>query len=212
MAPDDPPGQGRGQQPPGGAPRRGRPRSEAVELAIIEGVVQLLENGVPLAELSIEGIARAAGVGKATIYRRWKGKEELFVDVLRTMEPADPELPGVSVRDDLIALLEALRLRGVAKRSSVLLHNVFAQMKTYPKLWDEYHSTVIEARRRQTLEVLRRGIAEGELRGDLDIELLNDLVVGPMLVRTVIRPAATLDDDLAARIVDAALDGLRPPR
>ena len=65
--------------------------------------MQLLEEGVPLADLSIERIARTAGVGKATIYRRWEGKEELFVDVLRAMEPADPELPGTSVRDDLVA-------------------------------------------------------------------------------------------------------------
>src|SRR5690606_26025101 len=95
-------------------PARGRPRSEAVERAIIEGVMQLLEDGVPLAELSIERIARTAGVGKATIYRRWSGKEQLFVDVMRAAEPPDPELPGVSVRDDLVVLLEALRLRGLA--------------------------------------------------------------------------------------------------
>ncbi|NUR01848.1 MAG: TetR family transcriptional regulator, partial [Streptomyces sp.] len=51
---------------PPGAPVRGRPRSEAVERAVIEGVLKLLEDGVPLAELSIERIARTAGVGKAT--------------------------------------------------------------------------------------------------------------------------------------------------
>ena len=49
------------------APTRGRPRSEAVERAITEGVMKLLDDGVPLAELSIERIARTAGVGKATI-------------------------------------------------------------------------------------------------------------------------------------------------
>ena len=93
-------------------PVRGRPRSEAVERSIIEAVMKLLEDGVPLAELSIERIARTAGVGKATIYRRWNGKEELFVDVVRTAEPPDPELPGTSMRADLLALLEYTRRRG----------------------------------------------------------------------------------------------------
>ncbi|MCX4761488.1 TetR/AcrR family transcriptional regulator [Streptomyces sp. NBC_01275] len=191
-------------------PVRGRPRSEAVERAIIEGTMKLLEEGVPLAEISIERIARTAGVGKATIYRRWSGKEELFVDVLRAAEPEDPELPGTSMRDDLIVLLESLRRRGLANRSSAILHNVHAQMKSSPKIWAAYHNTVIAPRRRLGTEVLRRGQENGELRADLDVELVNDLFVGPMLVRAVLRPDADLADDLAECIVDTLLAGLRP--
>jgi len=189
---------------------RGRPRSEAVERCIIEGVMKLLEEGVPLADLSIERIARTAGVGKATIYRRWSGKEELFVDVLRAAEPADPVLPGTSMRDDLVVLLEALRQRGLLNRSSAILHNVYAQMKSSPKLWAAYHATVIDPRRRLTLEVLRRGRENGEIRADIDLDLVNDLFVGPMLVRTIMRPDSDLPEDLAEQIVGTVLEGLRP--
>ncbi|MEU0894826.1 TetR/AcrR family transcriptional regulator [Streptomyces massasporeus] len=195
---------------PHGGPARGRPRSEAVEGAIIEGVMKLLEEGVPLAELSIERIARTAGVGKATIYRRWSGKEELFVDVVRAAEPPDPPLPGTSMRDDLVVLLEQVRRRGLANRSSAILHSVQAQMKSSPKLWAAYHATVVAPRRRLGLEVLRRGRENGELRTDLDLELLNDLFVGPVLVRAVLRPDADLPDDLAEQVVDTLLEGLRP--
>ncbi|WP_327314608.1 TetR/AcrR family transcriptional regulator [Streptomyces sp. NBC_01235] len=192
-------------------PARGRPRSEAVERAIIEGTMKLLEEGVPLAEISIERIARTAGVGKATIYRRWSGKEELFVDVLRAAEPEDSEaLPGTSLRDDLIVLLEGLRQRGLANRSSAILYNVHAQMKSSPKIWAAYHNSVIAPRRRMGIEVLRRGQENGELRADLDVELVNDIVVGPMLVRAVLRPDAELPEDLPERIVDTLLAGLRP--
>ncbi|WP_406140416.1 TetR/AcrR family transcriptional regulator [Streptomyces sp. NBC_01089] len=190
--------------------RRGRPRSEAVERSIVEAVVKLLEEGVPLTQVSIERVARTAGVGKATIYRRWKGKEELFIDVLKDIEPVDPELPGTSVRDDLVALLESLRRRGLAKRSSALLYNVFAQMQNYPELWRAYHDTVVEARRRTGMEVVRRGIASGEIRSDLAPDLVNDLIVGPMLLRTVLRPYAELEEGLSARVVDALLEGLAP--
>ncbi|MFE6621412.1 TetR/AcrR family transcriptional regulator [Streptomyces sp. NPDC008086] len=191
-------------------PVRGRPRSEAVERAIMEGILKLLEDGVPLAELSIERIARTAGVGKATIYRRWSGKEELFVDVVRAAEPPDPELPGTSMRDDLVALLEQLRQRGLMTRSSVLLHNVIAQMKSAPKIWDAYHAIVVEPRRRKQHAILRRGQANGELRTDLDVDVLNDMIFGPMLVRAVMRPDADLPEGLAAQMVDAVLEGLRP--
>ncbi|WP_330267392.1 TetR/AcrR family transcriptional regulator [Streptomyces griseorubiginosus] len=191
-------------------PVRGRPRSEAVERSIIEAVIKLLEDGVPLAELSIERIARTAGVGKATIYRRWNGKEELFVDVVRTAEPPDPELPGTSMRDDLVALLEQLRQRGLMTRSSALLHSVFAQMKSSPKVWGAYHAIVVAPRRRKQLDILRRGQANGELRGDIDIELLNDLFVGPMLFRTIMLPGSALPEGLSEQIVDSVLEGLRP--
>ncbi|MBX9393049.1 TetR/AcrR family transcriptional regulator [Streptomyces sp. TRM72054] len=191
-------------------PVRGRPRSEAVERAIIEGTMKLLEDGVPLAELSIERIARTAGVGKATIYRRWRGKEELFVDVVRSAEPPDPELPGTSMRDDLVVLLEALRRRGLANRTSAILHNVHAQMKTSPRIWAAYHHAVIAPRRRLGLEVLRRGQQGGELRTDVDLELVNDIFVGPMLTRSLLHPDAELPEGLAEQLVDTLLEGLRP--
>ncbi|MET8079325.1 TetR/AcrR family transcriptional regulator [Streptomyces sp. NPDC005303] len=189
---------------------RGRPRSEAVERSIIEAVIKLLEDGVPLAELSIERIARTAGVGKATIYRRWNGKEELFVDVVRTAEPPDAELPGTSMRDDLVALLEQLRQRGLMARSSALLHSVFAQMKSSPKVWDAYHAIVVAPRRRKQVAILRRGQANGELRTDIDVELVNDLFIGPMLFRTIMQPNAALPEGLSEQIVDTVLEGLRP--
>ncbi|MEV4329091.1 TetR/AcrR family transcriptional regulator C-terminal ligand-binding domain-containing protein [Streptomyces sp. NPDC049597] len=197
---------------PAGAPaRRGRPRSEAVERSVIDAVVRLLEEGVAISDLSIERIARTAGVGKATIYRRWEGKESLLVDVVRSMEPVDPPLPGTSVRDDLVALVEMLRRRGLAKRSSALLHNVFAQMQSYPRLWEMYHRIAVTPRRERMDAVLRRGVETGEIRADVDFDLLGDMFVGPMLVRTVLRPESTPGPGSAERIVDTVLRGVRPP-
>ncbi|MDX2524152.1 TetR/AcrR family transcriptional regulator [Streptomyces europaeiscabiei] len=193
-----------------GSPGRGRPRSEAVERSIVEGVLKLLEEGVPLSELSIERVARTAGVGKATIYRRWSGKEALFVDVLRAAEPPDPVLPGTSMRDDLVVVLEAARQRGLLNRPSAILHNVIAQMKSSPTIWNAYHADVVAPRRRALADVLRRGRDNGELRADVDIDLVGDLVFGPMLVRTVMRPDAPLPENLAENIVDTVLEGLRP--
>lgn len=194
----------------GREPRRGRPRSEAAERAILQAVVRLLEEGEPLSGLSIERIARTAGVGKATIYRRWSGKEELFVDVLRHIEPPEPALSGTSGLADILVSLESMRRRGLAQRNSALLYNVFAQMKSHPKLWGAYQSTVIEPRRVAVTAAVRRAVAAGELRPDIDAELIEELFVGPMLLRTVHRKDSPLDDDLSERIVRAVLEGLLP--
>ncbi|WP_329133675.1 TetR/AcrR family transcriptional regulator [Streptomyces sp. NBC_00670] len=194
-----------------GTPARGRPRSEALEHAIIEGVLTLLEDGVPLAELSMERIARTAGVGKATIYRRWRGKEELFVDVVRAAEPAEPLLPGTSLRDDLVVMLEWMRRRGLAGRSSAVLRNVHAQMKSSPRIWAAYETSVVRPRRNALVEVLRQAQQRGEIRADVDVRLAYDLLTGPMLLRSVLRPDGDLPEDLAERIVDTVMEGLCPP-
>ncbi|WP_405731436.1 TetR/AcrR family transcriptional regulator [Streptomyces sp. NBC_01537] len=192
-----------------GTARRGRPRSIAVDTAVIETVLHLLEEGATIGDLSIERIARSAGVGKAAVYRRWSGKDELMLDVLRSIDEEPPPLAGESVRDDLVALVDSIRRRGLAKRNSAVLREVLVGVHSRSEIWEHYYRTVIEARREQMFNVLRRGIASGELRDDIDLDLLSDLFAGPMLARSMLRMAASLDEGLSERIVDAVLEGVR---
>src|SRR2546430_2040846 len=74
------------------APRApGRPRSVRVDEAIIDAVLDLLADG-SIESLSIEAIAARAGVGKATLYRRWSNKDDLLLDAIRTLKgmPSQP--------------------------------------------------------------------------------------------------------------------------
>ncbi|MEU2515090.1 TetR/AcrR family transcriptional regulator [Streptomyces syringium] len=191
--------------------RRGRPRNAAVDTTVIETVLRLLEEGVTIGDLSMERIAREAGVGKATVYRRWAGKEALMLDVMRSLDSdRQPPAAGESVRDDLVTMLEFMRRRGLAKRSSALLRTVVAQMQAHPKLWKEYHDTVVTARREALLAVLRRGTLTGEIRADRDLDLLADLFVGPMLTRAMLHEWKEMPEGLAEQIVDTVLEGARP--
>ncbi|MEU2544692.1 TetR/AcrR family transcriptional regulator C-terminal ligand-binding domain-containing protein [Streptomyces roseolus] len=115
-------------------------------------------------------------------------------------------------RDDLVTMPEFMRRRGLAKRSSALLRNVFTQMQAYPRLWEQYHRTATEPRRSRGIEVLRRGVGTGEVRAglDLDLDLVDDLFIGTLLLRTVLPPDADLAPDFPARVADAILDGVRP--
>ncbi len=197
---------------PTAATGRGRPRSAAADSSIVETVLRLLEEGATLGELSMERIARSAGVGKATVYRRWANKDALLMDVVRAIDEPLPPLTGASVRDDLVTLLEVMRQRTLAKRSSALLRNVVGHLQGSPELWRQYHDTVVRTRREAMHAVLLRGVRTGEIRDDLDVRLLTDLIAGPMLARALMYERAPLEDGLAERIVDAVLDGVRPVR
>jgi AcrR family transcriptional regulator len=193
------------------AVRRGRPRSEAAEQAIFTAVEDLLADGTVLSELTIEGIAAAAGVGKATIYRRWPNKEALLVDVVGRLEEPLPEPTGTDARADLIAMVDHVRRRGLAKRTRWALKAAFGQMQGLPELYVAYRDRVIKPRREFGLELIRRAVAEGVIRDDLDLELLNDLLMGPILYRSILWDDSDLDDpDLARKLVDSVLEGLAP--
>ncbi|MEZ0093778.1 AcrR family transcriptional regulator [Streptacidiphilus sp. EB129] len=194
------------------ARRRGRPRSGAAEQAIVDAVLDLLEQGGTLTGLSIEGIAARAGVGKATIYRRWSNKEELLLDVLRRTDEPEPEITAESVRDCLVEVLEYLRRAALARRSHTSLGALSAELRALPELYRHYHSQIIEPRRLRLRQLLERGVQRGEIRGDVDLDLLGELIVGPMLSRTLLQPEPRLDDPtLSATIVDTVLQGIAAP-
>jgi AcrR family transcriptional regulator len=196
------------REDPVAAKRPGRPRSEQADKAIIEATLELLAD-VGVAGLSIEQVAAAAGVGKATIYRRWKSKEDLVVDALASMSELLPELPGTSVRDDLVLLVDHIRQRHQGPAGQMLLC-VTHEGDRFPEMRRRYFDLVVAPRRAAVRAVLERGRASGELRSDIDLDVAELLVTGPMLTAAKLRAETKpLAEELAARLVDAALDGLR---
>ena len=197
------------------AARRGRPRDAALDRTVVETVLRLLAEGSSVGELSIEGIARQAGVGKASVYRRWPNKDALLLDVLRDVRDIEEQLPepaGESVREDLVAAVEATRLRSLAKYESALTRNMLTQVHGSQELWQRYRELFILPRRRVLAGILRRGVDEGQIRAELgdDMDLLVDMVAGPVLYRAAMNPDALLVPGLAEQVVDVFLDGVRP--
>ncbi|MGI5270587.1 TetR/AcrR family transcriptional regulator [Nonomuraea sp. CA-218870] len=190
--------------------RAGRPRSERAEKAIITATLDLIADGMGVAELSMEAIAARAGVGKTTIYRRWANKEDLVVDALATIRHPLPALAGESVRDDLVALLDLARREAGHRRARCVMNVALSETDRSKRVSERFYKLALEPRRVAMREVLSRGVANGELRPDLDIELGMALLTGAMIFFSKWGPEGDLPEDLAERVVDHALAGFTP--
>ena len=193
------------------APRSpGRPRSTRADEAIVEAVIDMLAEGTPVDTLSIEAVAARAGVGKATIYRRWANKEALMLDAMRVLKGPIPQPKGVSVREDLILLLGGMR-RNQDSRALKVMPCLIPEILRSPAHYRLYQEAV-EQRREVMRGVLRRGMGTGELRPDLDVELTMAILSGPVLMQKLLRWHPDLDDaTLPERVVDAVLAGIAAP-
>jgi AcrR family transcriptional regulator len=193
---------------PAAGRRPGRPRSERAEQAIIDAALELFaEKGAD--GLCVEEVAARAGVGKATVYRRWRGKEDLLLAALGSLKSPLPDPHGASVRDDLITLVTVMSQDASDPRRTRQYTLLLGEGEKYPRLMARYAETIVEPRRNVIRSVLRRGIETGELRPDIDIEIALLIMTGAAMSRgkceTIERNA-----EFAERVVDSLLLGLTP--
>jgi AcrR family transcriptional regulator len=192
------------------APRQiGRPRDPKLDGAILQATLQLLADS-GYGALTIEAVAAAAGVGKASVYRRWAGKDELVIDAVASLiEQPEPGV-GAGVRDELVVLLETVRRKSDSSLAGKIFPRLLGASAENPELMRRYREQVLDPRRRRFLDVLQQGVDEGLIRADVELEHAADLLVGPMVYRNLIRNEPPPGADLAARIVDDVLLALAP--
>jgi AcrR family transcriptional regulator len=185
----------------------GRPRSARADEAIIEAVLDLLGEA-SIEALSIEAVAARAGVGKATIYRRWPNKEALVIDAIAAIKGTPPVITGADVRDDLVTLLRPMA-QAHNTRAGRILPCLIPEIQRNPELYSLYQK-LLAPRRTAIRDVLTRGIEDGQLRPDMNVEVTVALLVSPMIVQTMLRLQPELDlDKLPEQIVDGVLPGVR---
>jgi len=184
----------------------GRPRSARADEAIIEAVLDLLGEA-SIEALSIEAVAARAGVGKATIYRRWPNKERLVVDAVISLKGPIPELSGESLREDLLALLRPMR-SVKDTRAGRIMPCIMPEIQRNPEMARAYHE-LSEPRRRLMRDRLREAVEDGTLRADIDIEMTAAMLAGPMISQVVLNWHSGVDlKRLPEYIVDTVLPGI----
>lgn len=182
--------------------RRGEHARRRVLAAALE---VLAENGMP--GFTIESVARRAGASKATLYRHWPSASALLVDAMDAEFRPVPDVATGDVRADLVAVLETAVAMFARPPFPQLMAAFMDAAERDPALAD-LHVSLTERRRLPLLRIVVDGMRRGELRGDVDPELVVDLLAAPFFYRRFVahRP---VPGDMPAAVVDRILAGLR---
>jgi AcrR family transcriptional regulator len=181
-------------------------RSPRCHLAILDATVELLAE-VGVARLTIEGVAARAGVGKTTVYRHWPSKAELVIEAFGSLIATVKPAPTGDLRTDLVERVRAVV--GAVSRPplAAILPSLVDAAERDPEL-GELCRQFTAHRRRSLLDLLEAGAEQGSVTGD--VELLADLLAGPVFYRRLIA-RSPVDDDYAERLVDTLLPLFTPP-
>lgn len=187
----------------------GRPRSQSARHAILAATARLLQR-VSLKNLAIESIAREAGVGKATIYRWWPNKAAIVIDAFfqeveqRTAFERAPTA-SEAIRHQVVRMVHT-----IAGPTGRIAAQIIAEGQSDRRVLEHFRAVFLWQRRAAATEIVKAGIANGEFREDLDIELAIDLIYGPIWYRLMVAHQP-LDDELAERLPRLSISALLKP-
>lgn len=187
----------------------GRPRSEAADRAILDAAVRLLARD-GYQSLRMSDVAEAAAVGKPTLYRRYPSKPDLVAAAIVALTAGtgpEPELPA----DTSAALLALLRSTAAALATPggmTILGSLLAQEQRDPALIAAFRTRVFEPRQAVVGDVLRRGIAVGDVAADAPLPIVIDVLFGALLARAVLGEPVT--EAWLIEVVGLAMRGVRP--
>lgn len=177
------------------ARKPGRPRSEKSRQAILAATRRLLAKK-PVRSMTIEGIAKEAGVGKPTIYRWWDSKCALVMDAF--LDDFAPQVPITENGSAIAALVGQVKLviellRG---RSGRIVADMIGEGQADPHVLDEFRERFFAQLLAPARAVIERGKETGEIHKDIEADLALDMIYGPIYYRLLVghRP---LDDDFA---------------
>jgi AcrR family transcriptional regulator len=189
----------------------GRPRSPQVQEAILRATLQLLAE-VGYEHMSIEAVAAHAGVGKTAIYRRWNSKEELIVDALASAKK-HPKMPDSgNVQQDMLLWVEAFiqNLHDPIERQGValLIGTLFQHAQLAERYWSKYLVQITQ----DLTEVLKRGQERGEIREDIALETVIDILSGAVIYQMFLKPSSDALLDEFRQAIAMLLQGIAGPK
>src|ERR1700739_520493 len=171
------------------AVRKGRPPSEmaASHAVIMDAVYALLEEK-SVRDLTIEEVAKRAGVGKPTLYKWWPTKAALVLAMLRERMAPKLEMPtGLTAEESLRFRVRRL-IDAFNGPFGKIVAGLIAEGQSEPAVLQEFFARWVSPRRNATRADLQRGKDAGELRSETEPELLNDVIFGAIYYRMLLRP------------------------
>jgi AcrR family transcriptional regulator len=190
------------------AKARGRPRSKVAHIAMLDAATRLISAG-GIGAVTMEAVAKLAGVGKPTVYRNWANREELtMAALLKAGAPHTGVKETISAIDDLHRqLLNVARSFSSPRGRNALL--MVASADPDSELVKAFRGQVMLASREEGRSILLRAIVENCIQKDSDIEIVLDMIYGSVFYRLQIGHAK-VDSDFIRGLIDQVMRGIGP--
>ena len=168
--------------------------------SVLNAALQLItRRGID--ETSVDDLAEAAGVSKATIYKHWTSKEDVFLEAISRLKCDMPVFDSGHPRSDITEMLRHLATSQKPEAFSKIWPRVLSYAENNPAFANAFRARIACGRRAQIIELLQTAVKRGELRTGIDIDFAMDLLFGPVMYHRFMQPS--VPDDLPNRVVDS---------
>jgi len=184
-----------------------RPRSHEAHRKVLLAALDLFgERGIDAT--SMDAIAQASGVSKATIYNHWADKEDLLMEVMVLVNGLDREREEIDTGDlqrDLVAVLSRKPPGEFDAARTRMTPSLIAYSAVHQEFGQAWRNRVLEPPRECLRAILRRGIDRGMLASDLDLDFAIALLLGPMLYNHIfhLKAGTQAQQDLGPKVAEA---------
>jgi AcrR family transcriptional regulator len=169
---------------------RGRPRDPVLDTAILRAALELF-TAHGIVGMSIEQVAKRAGVGKPTVYRRWQSKERLVADAIETFVatgvhwPSLDEIAAVAPHELIRRNIDAAARTSADTTFRALVAQIYGSAVTHPLLMRTYWDHYVGPRRALAIAMLKRAQTDGSVASDADLDVLVDMLAGAVTYRVL---------------------------
>ncbi|MFJ9714860.1 TetR/AcrR family transcriptional regulator [Streptomyces sp. NPDC101213] len=179
--------------------------TEAIRAAVFEELAT-----VGYARTSIEGVARRAGVGKTAVYRRWRSKLHLVLDIVSAIAVQGLPAPETgSLEGDLRVLYEVTSRALRHPVASQIIPDLQAEAARNPEIAEAMQKALRDGQEGVALKIVAAAARRGEVRGDLDDELVLDLISGPLYWRSVVIRSPKLPKGYLGALARATAEAIK---
>lgn len=186
----------------------GRPKCPELDKAVLEATNRLLETCC-IGDLTINGIAKAAGVSRPAIYRRWSTPSEIALDAFLDKTARAIHIAEVDTAEEMIAHLIRDISQFMSGRNGKLVRELIGAGQFDPELLAMFRERFLMQRRRYGYRVIEKGIETGEIDPDIDFELAIDVLTGPIYFR-LLAGHGQLTEEFAEELAQRSFMALQP--
>ncbi len=185
---------------------RGRPRCDEAHQKILQAAYDLVLE-VGFNDLTIEGVAAKACVGKPTIYRRWATKARLVMDAFLANTCQELTFSETASAREAIAQQMYQLVELMNSPRGQIIATIIGGGQTDTELLTAYRENWLQPRRQLAKQVINKGIEVGELRNNIDVDVVIDALYSSIFYRLLLKHAP-LTEEFVDTLVDVMMQGL----